>query len=112
MYNEDLKVQYVIMTEKNEYGYVPNYDELIREAPNDEMRKKWIDSKERHEEYLNSKFPQASSFAFNSIYMKKMACGHYEIFQHQARDESDIIEWITLMNEKESHKKCTSCICG
>lgn len=112
MYNEDLNTQYVIMTDENEYGYIPNYDELIQEAPNDEMKAKWIESKERHEKYLDSDFPKASSFAFNGIYMKKMSCGHYEIFQHHVRNEDDLVEWIALMNEEEKGKKCTRCICG
>ena len=51
MYNENLKAQYVIMTDENknnEGSYVPNYDELIAEAPNDEMMTKWIQSRDIH----------------------------------------------------------------
>ena len=98
--------QYAIMTEKTEYGYVPNYDELVANAPNDEMKAKWIESKELHARMLKSDFPKASAFAYNGIYMMKMACGHYEIFQHHARDESDLIDWIELMQVEEKNRKC------
>ena len=112
MYNETFNTQYAIMTDENEYGYVPDYDELIHEAPNDEMRAKWIESKERHEKYLESDFPKASSFAYNGIYMMQMKCGHYEIFQHSVRNEDDLVEWIEEMHKEKNYKKCTRCICG
>ena len=100
MYNENLKAQYVIMTDENknnEGSYVPNYDELIAEAPNDEMMTKWIQSRDLHAE-LEGKF---RGFAFNSIYMIKMSC-----------DEDDLLEWIELMQSDKYYKDCTMCICG
>lgn len=106
--------QYCIMTDeqKNEVGaYVPNYDELIANAPNEDMKAKWIASKELHAR-LGEKDARFGGFAFNSIYMMKMACGHYEVFQHQSRDESDLVEWIELMHTEKHYKKCTRCICG
>ena len=114
MYNKDLKAQYVIMDDenKNDKGsYIPNYDELIADAPNDEMKAKWIASKELHES-LAEKDAKFGGFAFNSIYMMKMKCGHYEIFQHHVRDENDLVEWIALMQSDKHYKKCTRCICG
>ena len=111
MYNENLKAQYVIMTDENknnEGSYVPNYDELTAQAPNVEMMTKWIQSRDIHAE-LEGKF---GGFAFNSIYMIKMSCGHYEIFQHSARDEDDLLEWIELMQSDKYYKDCTMCICG
>lgn len=114
MYNKDLNAQYVIMTDenKNESGaYVPNYDELIADAPNDEMKANWIASKELHER-LGEKDAKYGGFAFNSIYMIKMKCGHYEVFQHSVRDENDLVEWISLMQSDKHYKNCTRCICG
>lgn len=111
MYNEDLKAQYVIMTDENkndEGSYVPNYDELIAEAPNEDMTNKWIQARDLHAE-LGGKF---GGFAFNSIYMIEMKCGHYEIFQHSVRDEDDLLEWIELMQSDKYYKNCTRCICG
>jgi len=113
MYNEDLKVQYVIMTEENkndEGSYVPNYDGLIAEALNDDMTAKWIEAKEFHEK-LGETEPKYQGFAFNSIYMMKMSCDHYEIFQHHSKSEDDLIEWIALMQSEKYYKKCTRCIC-
>ena len=48
---KDVEIQYVIMAEenKNEFGYIPNYDELIAEAPNTEMSAKWEKCRELHE---------------------------------------------------------------
>ena len=113
MFNKET-TQYCIMTDeqRNESGvFVPNYDELIANAPNDEMKAKWIASKELHEN-LAEKDARFGGFAFNSIYMMKMACGHYEIFQHSAKNESDLIDWIELMHSDKHYKKCTRCICG
>lgn len=113
MYNEDLKVQYVIMTDENknnEGSYVPKFDELIAEAPNDEMSAKWIEARDLFAR-LGEDNPKYEGFAFNSIYMMKMSCGHYEIFQHSVRSEDDLVEWIALMQSEKHYKKCTRCIC-
>ena len=108
----DMEIQYVIMAEenKNEFGYVPNYDELIAEAPNTEMVAKWEQCRELHEK-IGKEDPKYATFAFNSIYMMKMKCGHYEIFQHATGSEEDLIGWIELMLSDKYYKKCTSCIC-
>ena len=113
MYNENLKVQYAIMTDerKIEGKYVPSFDELIAEAPNDEMAQKWADSKDLYESTKDKSFG-FDGFAFNSVYMMKMSCGHYEIFQHHSRDEDDLMEWVELMQSEKYYKKCTRCICG
>lgn len=106
--------QYCIMSDeqKNDAGaYIPNYAELIANAPNAEMKTEWENCKKLHEN-IGKKEPRFSGFAFNGIYMMKMACGHYEIFQHPVRDESDLIEWIELMTVEEKNRKCTLCICS
>lgn len=105
-------IQYQIMTDeqRNEVGaYIPNYDELIANAPNDEMKTKWIASKELHQK-LGEKDAKYEGFAFNSVYIMKMACGHYEVFQHSVREESELIEWIEMMQNE--NRRCTRCICG
>ena len=107
-------IQYQIMTDEQRNDadvYVPNYDELIAEAPNKEMKAKWIECKELHEKW-NKEDAKYGGFAFNSIYMMKMKCGHYEVFQHPVREESELIEWIALMQSDKHYKKCTRCICG
>lgn len=112
VYNNELKVQYEIMTEeqKNEFGYTPNYEALIEEAPNEEIAQKWIECKELFEKCKND-CPRLSAFAFNSVYIMKMKCGHYEIFQHSCRSEKELVEWIALMQTPKHYKKCTRCIC-
>ena len=54
---KDMEIQYVKMTEenKNEFGYIPNYDELIAEAPNAEMVAKWEQCRELHEKKSEKK---------------------------------------------------------
>ena len=86
---KDMEIQYVIMTEenKNEFGYVLNHEKIGKEDP------------------------KYATFAFNSIYMMKMKCGHYEIFQHAVGSEKDLVDWIELMLSDKYYKKCTSCIC-
>ena len=105
--------QYCIMTDeqRNDAGaYIPNYDELVANAPNDEMKAKWIECKEFHAK-ISKEDAKYDGFAFNGIYMMKMACGHYEIFQHHTRSESELVDWIELMKSDKYYKKCTRCIC-
>lgn len=114
MINEETKTQYCIMTveNQNEVGsYIPPYEALIKEAPNEEMAEKWRESKELHEK-IGQKDKRFQGFAFNSVYMMKMECGHYEIFQHGIHSEQELIEWIHLMQEPKYYHKCTACICG
>lgn len=108
--------QYVIMTDENktEHGYIPNIKELIANAPNDEMKAEWnrlndLIIKSRDDESL---FTKPFAFTYNGIYMMKMECGHNEIFQHNVRNETELVEWIELMHEDKNYKKCTKCICG
>lgn len=106
--------QYCIMTDeqKNDANsYVPNYDELIANAPNDEMKANWIETKEILER-VGKEDAKYRGFAYNGIYMMKMACGHYEVFQHHVRSESELVEWIELMQVEQKNRKCTRCICG
>lgn len=112
MYNEDLKVQYEIMTNKIEDNYVPSFDELIAEAPNDEMKAKWTQCQDLYERTKDNEAMSFKGFAFNCVYMMEMSCGHSEIFQHQSKSEDDLIEWIKLMQSDKYYKKCSRCICG
>lgn len=111
VYNPELKVQYEIMCEKGEYGYTPNYDILIEEAPNEEMENEWRRCEETFKKMKKSDNPKLSAFAFNSVYMIKMSCGHYEIFQHPSQNEKELIDWIKLMQSPKYYHKCTFCVC-
>ena len=112
MYNEETKTQYCIMTEENKNianSYVPDWDKMINECPDEQMKEKWIECKERHSRMEN---PKWQGFAFNAIYMMEMKCGHFELFQHHVRSEDELVEWIKLMQEPKNYHKCTICICG
>ena len=102
-----------------------NFDELIRNARDDEEREYLIDIKKREEEWKAKGYNGLlSEFAFGLIYTTKMACGHYEIFQHPIyRDygkeptEEDVMESIehmirTVRETKRDHMKCTRCTCN
>lgn len=95
---------YEIMTNKEDDGrYYPNYENLIAEAPNEDIKNVLKESQK-----ITEKF---EGFAYNAIYVMKMKCGHYELFQHQVVDEDDLINWIHLMHEERNYNKCTMCIC-
>lgn len=113
-YNETLKTQYQIMTPDNlnQHGqYVPDFETLIQEAPNETMAEKWRECEARLKEWEKHD-PRFSGFTFNSVYMMKMKCGDYEIFQHSTTGEEDLNSWMELMQSDKYYKKCTRCICG
>ena len=113
MYNEKLQTQYEIMTEENinKHGeYVPTFKVLIEEAPNKEMRDKWIECENRLKIW-EKEDPRFSGFTFNSVYMVQKKCGHYEIFQHPSKSENELLDWIENV-ELKRNSKCTRCICG
>ena len=90
---------YEIMANKKEDGrYYPNYENLIAEAPNKDIKNVLKESQK-----ITEKF---GGFAYNAIYVMKMKCGHYELFQHQVIDEDDLINWIHLMHEERNYSVC------
>ena len=97
MINKELNIQYDIMTEeqKNENGYyVPDLDILILEAPNEEMKKAWIQVQELIEETKNDEFLKFEGFTFRCIYTHKKDDGTYTIHQTTERSERDLVKWI------------------
>lgn len=109
-----IETQYSMMTEenKNETGsYVPDFEALIEEAPNAEMKAKWAQCRDLIEETKGKDF-SFDGFAYSNVYMMKMKCGDYEIFQTPGRSEEELVGWIKLMQSDKHYKKCTSCICN
>ena len=96
--NKELKIQYQIMNIENDDGYVPDYDELIKEAPTSTIADKWREAKK----YVDT-------FAFNCIYIMQMRCGHWEIYQTPVKCEEDLIEWVNLMYEHKNYSDCSRC---
>ena len=102
--------------------HYPNYDEMIKNATDNDERDYLIEVKERHEKWKANGFEDG--FNFGIVYTTKMACGHYELFQHpiyrhygKEPDDSNIIESIEdVINiihlTKAEGMKCTRCICG
>ena len=112
MYNEELQAQYEIKTveQKNENGYLPSFDELIAEAPSVDMKEKWIHCRDLMEKMYDHN-PRLSRFAFNTVYMVRMPCGHLEIYQHSSQSEEDLLDWIQRVDLKEG-AKCSKCMTG
>lgn len=84
MIDEISKIQYEAMTEenKNEEGtYVPSFDKLIAEAPNEKMAAKWQEVRELIEKMKNYEICRFSGFAFDSVYMVEKNNGEYEVLQ-------------------------------
>ena len=95
------------MTEENKNQhdqYVPTFETLIKEAPNNEIKAKWIECQERLNEWATTN-PRFSGFTYNSVYIVQKSCGHYEIYQHPTNSEEELLEL-------PRNNKCTKCICG
>lgn len=90
-------------------GFIPPYEQLCATAPNEEMVEEWKDCEELFKR-VGEKHPEMEGFAFNCVYMMKMSCGHYEIFQHPGtRNLHDILDWIERV---QVGRKCSRCHCG
>lgn len=109
------KYNFVIMDESkrqkvksvyHDTEYIPGEDTidvLIYNARCKEERDYLIEKKERLAEF---------GFAFNMLYVCKMACGHYEVFQVYAKDEEDALSWVKFSEDDAKTRKCTRCICN
>lgn len=103
--------------------HFPDYDQMIANARDEDERNYLIGIKKRNAEWAAKGYPD-EGFAFGIIYTSKMACGHYEIFQHPIYckwgddpTDNDILESIadvvaTIKETKKDHMKCTRCICN
>ena len=102
--------------------HYPNYDELIKNARDDEERDYLIKTKKQHEEWKAKGYSSFDGFAFGLIYTAKMACGHYELFQHpiyreygKEPTEDNIMESIEdvfqiVRSTRADHMECSKCI--
>lgn len=107
-----MKINYQIMNEsqlvevKGWYGevdkkYLPNYDELIKNATCEEEAAKWEECKESN-----------STFTFQVVYATKQKCGHWEVFQSPYNEYHTIERILEEAKEHAKENKCTRCICG
>lgn len=112
MIDAKTNIQYEIMTDDqlDNGKYVPNFDKLIAEAPNETIANEWADCRDLIERTKDSDFP-FGGFAFRMVCVVKQACGHYEIFQHPYHPQYDDITEV-LTDFAEENRKCTMCICG
>lgn len=111
----------ILKPAKNGKHY-PDYDQMIANSRDKGERNYLIETKEMHEKWKAKGFDDG--FAFGIVYTRKMACGHYELFQHpiyRQHDaeptEDDILESLQSLIEeiretKKDRMKCTRCICN
>lgn len=100
---------YQVMDESRKNGsgeYIPDFNALRATASCDEERA-YIDSVEKR--IIDGKF---SGFHWNMVYITKMACGHYEIFQAPANERYPLNEILKSAQDHAATSKCTHCICN
>lgn len=103
------KVNFQQMSEgqRNEKGnYIPDWNALITGASCQEE----IDYiKEVRARVDNGRF---EGFAYNLVYVTRMACGHWEIFQSPCNNFYHIDDVLNQGLEHAKSSKCTHCICN
>lgn len=97
-----------IMSEKDSSGnYLPDFSKLKKNAFSEEEAA-YIDSVKERRQTVS---PKLQGFAFCTIYVKKMACGHFELFQTAAHSYTELLDWFHVVYS-DSNRKCTRCICN
>ena len=95
-------LNYQIMVNTDNNGkYLPDYDELIKNASCIEEAEKWQEAKSR-----------GTSFAFNMVVCLKQTCGHWEIFQSPVNEYHRLTDELQMLVDHSRESKCTRCICG
>lgn len=121
-------VNYQIMGESNllDNGkYMPDWDRLIENASSEDEKQyletvradqlnlinpgriQFRSSSDRH---MAAVHRNDAGFAFNMVYVSKMNCGHYEIFQTPCSKYHTLKTNLRLAREHASHNKCSRCI--
>lgn len=100
-------MNYQIIKEKSTDGtYVPDYEELIKNASCAEEIE-YIQHVETEKQKW-AKIDNRKGFTYNMVYVNRMACGHFELFQTPC-NEYWPLEEVLRMAEEESASKCTKC---
>jgi len=93
-------INYQIISKKNDEGwYMPDYEKLINSA-------KTIEEKE----YINKIKDRNITFAYNMVYVVKLKCGHYEIFQTPCNKYHTLKENISKAINITGSLTCSNCI--
>ena len=107
-----MKANYQIMNEnqKNENDkYVTDIEKLKQTATCAEEVEYIQKIMKWYEERKEKGF--AFEFAFNMIYITKMSCGHYEVFQTPCNQYYSLNETLKEAKERAEKWKCTRCHC-
>lgn len=95
------KVNYQIMPNVEQDGkYIPDYDALLAAASSEQERR-----------YLRRVADHDMRFAYNMVYVTRMMCGHFEIFQTPQNKHYSLEENLARAREHASTSRCTRCIC-
>ena len=93
-------INYQIISKKNDEGwYMPDYEKLINNA-------KTVEEKE----YINKIKDRNITFAYNMVYITKLKCGHYEIFQTPCNKYHLLNDNLNKATDIVSNQICSDCI--
>jgi len=110
---DSMKINYQIMSDnqKNENGkYVPDIDKLIQTATCAEELEYIMKIVQRYDERKETGF--TLEFAYNMIYITRLTCGHFEIFQTPCNEHYSLHENLKNAKTHAETSKCTKCICN
>jgi len=108
-----MKINYQIMDEsqKNENGkYVPNIGKLTQTATCAEELEYILEAVYWYDEREEKGF--TLEFVYNMIFIIRLTCGHFEIFQTPCNEYYSLHENLKEAKEQAETSKCTKCICN
>lgn len=101
-------ILYQVIDEKSraqDGNYRTDWDDLIDRAPDNECREYLTETRKKMKAI-------GISFAYNMVYVTRMACGHYEIFQCPSNAHWPIAKNLREAREYSLTHKCSACITG
>lgn len=101
-------ILYQVIDEKSRAqngNYKTDWDDLIDRAPDNECREYLTETRKKMK-------AKGISFAYNMVYVTRMACGHYEIFQCPGNMHRPIAKNLREAREYSLTHKCSACIIG
>ena len=113
--NSEIPIIYQVM-ESNQImkngKYMPDWEDLISRSADEDERLYLEDVRAGMYSYLLEGNDDFAGFTFNMVYVVKMKCGHYEIFQCPYNTFYSIKESLFHARQHAKKSNCTDCISG